>query len=305
VKTTRLALIVLLVTAVLASCAKRDTSPPANSGEPTTTTTVDEATTTTEAAASEPSAKVALKASEYAYEADNLTFPAGPIEVTLGNGGLEEHQATIVRFKEGKTLADLAAIAESDPAKLDTVIDAFGGPTAVGPDGVITTTQTLEAGDYVFMCFIPAPDGVPHAAKGMAAPFTVTEGDAAADPQSTDNTLSLKEYEFGFDDGDTIPSGTYSFSNDGTQIHEAAIYKPADGKTIDDVLAALQSETPPTGDLPYEPAGGLAATNPGTSVQTELEAGDYVFVCFLPDKSDGAPHFTKGMLASVTVEDGA
>lgn len=35
---------------------------------------------------------------------------------------------------------------------------------------------------------------------------------------------------------------------------------------------------------------------------TDIEAGEYVFVCFLPDANDGAPHFTKGMIQAVRVE---
>ena len=291
----RLGLIALLVAGTLTACGKDDVRP-ASSGDPTTTTT--EATTTTTAAAA---AETSLTASEYAYASTNLrTFPPGALKVTLENSGKEEHQATIVRFKEGKTLADLGALAASDPGKLDTVIDVFGGPNAVAPGGgSVTATQTLEAGDYYFMCFIPAADGQPHAAKGMVAPFTV-EGTAAGEaPAAAENTLALKEYAFGADEAG-IPAGTYTFENKGTQLHEAAVYEPADGKTTQDVIDYFSNPSP-SGPPPVIPAGGIAPVSPGSSVTTDLAAGDYVFICLLPDKADGAPHFTKGMIQAVTV----
>ena len=279
---------------MLAACGKDDVRP-SQSGNPITTSTT--AVTTTTAAA----ASVSLTATEYAYAGSNLSFPAGDLAVTIDNKGKEEHQATIVRFKAGKTLADLASVAGADPSKLDTVIDVFGGPNAAAPDGgSSTSTQSLEAGDYYFMCFIPAADGVPHAVKGMVAPFKV-EGEAAASV-AAEKQVVLEEYAFGVGDDALLESGSYTFKNDGQQIHEASIYKPADGKTVDDVLAYFKTPNPAAGDVPFVPAGGIAPTNPGTSVTADLDAGEYVFICFVPDKADGAPHFTKGMIQAVTVE---
>jgi uncharacterized cupredoxin-like copper-binding protein len=299
--TKRIVLVALLAASVLTACGKGDVKP-ASSGEPTTTTT--EATTsTTEVVAEAEAASIELTGTEYAYQADGaLSVPAGQVSVTLTNDGAEEHQATIVRFKDGKGLADLASVSETDPGALATVIDTFGGPNAVAPGGdTNTTTQTLEPGDYVFMCFIPAPDGQPHAAKGMAAPFTVTDGDAAGEAVEAENTLTAKEFAFDVEDGGKLSAGAYDFTNAGEQLHEVAVYAPAEGKTVDDVKAFFASPTPPAGPPPFVSAGGVTATNPGTSARFELVPGDYVFVCFLPD-TDGAPHFTKGMITAVTVQ---
>jgi hypothetical protein len=290
----RLGLIALLVAGTLTACGKDDVRP-ASSGDPTTSTT--EATTTTTAAAA---ATTTLKATEYAYAGTNLTFAPGALQVTLENDGKEEHQATIVRFKEGKTIGDLSAVAASDPGKLDTVIDVFGGPNGVAPGGGSqSSTQTLEPGDYYFMCFIPAADGQPHAAKGMVAPFKVEGAAPAETPAASDKTLTLKEYSFGADENG-IPAGTYTFENKGEQLHEAAIYKPAAGKTTQDVIDYFKNPSP-TGPPPVGAAGGIAPVSPGSSVTADLVAGENVFMCFLPDKADGAPHFTKGMIQAVTV----
>jgi hypothetical protein len=294
----RLTLIAVLIASVLTACGKGDTTPAA-SGDPTTSST--EATTTTTTAA--PAQAATLTATEYAYAGTDLSFSAGPLAVTLRNDGKEEHQATIVRFKDGKSLGDLAGVAANDPGAIDTVVDVFGGPNAVAPGGgSVTATQSLEPGDYYFMCFIPAADGTPHAAKGMVAPFTVTGDASAAAPVTADKRIVLKEYGFGTGDDALLEAGSYVVRNEGEQLHEMALYAPAAGKTIDDVRNALRSETPPSGPLPYVPAGGIGPIDPGTSAQVDLAKGEYVFVCFLPDRSDGKPHLTKGMIQAVSVE---
>ncbi|MEN3272145.1 MAG: hypothetical protein V7636_906 [Actinomycetota bacterium] len=301
----RLVVLALVVSGTLVACGKDDVRP-SQSGEVITTTTTAATATTV---APQPAA---LTATEYSYAGTNLTFKPGPVAVTVTNNGKEEHQATIVRFKEGKTIADLGAVAASDPGKLETVIDVFGGPNAVAPGGgSVTATQTLGVGDYFFMCFIPAPDGQPHAAKGMVAPFKV-EGEAEGPTTANaENTVSLKEYAFGAEgataDANAKPekpiavkAGVTTIANEGEQLHEAAIYKPAAGKTAKDVIEYFKQQNP-TGPPPVIPSGGVSALDPGTSATTTLTAGDYVFICFLPDESDGAPHFTKGMIQAVTV----
>ena len=288
----RLVVLALVVSGTLVACGKDDVRP-SQSGDVITTTTTSATETTV---APQPAA---LTATEYAYAGSNLTFKPGPVAVTVTNNGKEEHQATIVRFKDGKTLADLGAVAASDPGKLDTVIDVFGGPNAVAPGSSVTATQTLGAGDYFFMCFIPAADGQPHAAKGMVAPFKV-EGEAEGPTTASgESTISLKEYAFGAEGG-KAKAGPTTFANQGEQLHEAAIYKPAAGKTTDDVIAYFKEKNP-TGPPPVIPSGGIAPIDPGTSATVTLTAGEYVFMCFLPDKADGAPHFAKGMIQAVTV----
>jgi hypothetical protein len=294
----RLLPLVLVVAATLAACGKDEPKPSA-SGDPITSTTEAGSSTSTTA----PAQATTLKATEYAYAGTNLTFTPGQLSVTVENDGKEEHQATIVRFKPGKTIADLQSVAGANPGHLGDVIDVFGGPNAAKPGGgSATSTQSLEPGDYFFMCFIPAPDGVPHAAKGMVAPFKV-EGAApsgeTASPASSGNQINLQEYSFGIDKGG-ISAGSYTVANKGTQLHEAAIYKPAEGKTVQDVIDYFKQRNP-SGPPPVDPAGGVAPISPGSSANIDLQSGDYVFICFLPDVADNAPHFSKGMIQEVKV----
>lgn len=42
----------------------------------------------------------------------------------------------------------------------------------VGEEAVLTV-ENLEPGEYGMVCFVPGPDGKPHAFNGMAVQFTV------------------------------------------------------------------------------------------------------------------------------------
>ena len=110
--------------------------------------------------------------------------------------------------------------------------------------------------------------------------------------------------EFAFNVQDTVQGkATVHVNNTGTQAHEMAIYKLANGKTVDDVKTFLSAA--PTGPPPFTPAGGVSALVPGTevTVDVDLPAGTYALVCFLPDTSgSGKPHFQLGMLKQVKVQ---
>ncbi|MGH9188090.1 MAG: hypothetical protein ACRD0U_20150, partial [Acidimicrobiales bacterium] len=93
-------------------------------------------------------------------------------------------------------------------------------------------------------------------------------------------------------------------TNDGDEAHELVLFRKNDGVTqpAEELLA-----------LPDEEAFELVAfvqgsepIDPGKRSSTvfDLEAGDYVAVCFLPvgGSGDGPPHFTEGMFTEFSVE---
>src|SRR2546425_6791016 len=59
---------------------------------------------------------------------------------------------------------------------------------SLGDTGV--ATQMLEPGSYVFVCWIPSLNGVPHVMKGMLHPLLVTPG-AARSEEHTSELQSL------------------------------------------------------------------------------------------------------------------
>jgi hypothetical protein len=247
--------------------------------------------------------ELAITAVDYGFEGAPATVPAGLVTLTLTNSSqAEEHQATLIRLNDGVTAEQFQQAGAESEAEAFKLIAGFGGPSPIGPGGTGTTTQVLEPGNFLMVCFIPSPsDGVAHAEKGMVDPFTVGEG-AEAELEEGDATITGQDFSFSIPEGFT-GNGTITFQNDGPQQHEVAIYRIADGKTFADVQAFFSPE-PPEGPPPFQDGSGVAALAAGSSVNVELDltSGPYVFMCFLPDTAgDGAPHFTKGMMQEVTI----
>src|SRR2546429_224683 len=143
---------------------------------------------------------VTITATDYAFGVPD-TIPAGLTTFRLVNQGKELHHANLVRLGEGKTMVDFQAGlagAMKNHTPPPTWMGFAGGPNAVTLGDTGVATQMLEPGSYVFVCWIPSLDGVPHVMKGMLRPLLVTPGaaaPAAAEP-ATDVTIKLTDYDF-------------------------------------------------------------------------------------------------------------
>jgi hypothetical protein len=122
--------------------------------------------------------------------------------------------------------------------------------------------------------------------------------------------VTTTEYAF---DGlpDTLDAGVTSFdlTNDGAEVHELVLLRKNDGvtETAEELLALPQAEALQKAML-LGVAGPVSDGNPAYVV-ADLEAGDYIAVCFIPvgttsmdgPPPEGAPHFTEGMVQEFTV----
>jgi hypothetical protein len=135
------------------------------------------------------------------------------------------------------------------------------------------------------------------ASTSSAAPPSA-EGEGTA---GSPNVLTVTASDYGFDAPAETPAGLTEIRlvNKGPSLHHIQLMRLADGKTLDDFLAALQGEQPPTWATP---AGGPAPPEVGgTSVSIEaLEPGNYAMICFIP-AVDGMPHAMKGMTRALKV----
>ncbi len=110
--------------------------------------------------------RVDVTATEYAFE---VTAPeAGRTSLVMTNEGQESHVMLVARLAEGATL-DQALQAE-DPDEF--VEEEYDSGIAVPGEEAIVTAE-LAPGEWVLVCYLPAADGRPHFAKGMATSFTV------------------------------------------------------------------------------------------------------------------------------------
>ena len=250
---------------------------------------------------------VTIIASEYAFGVPD-TIPAGPTTFVLVNRGDELHHASLVRLGDGKTVADFQSALEA-AMKNHTPPPAWvgfvGGPNAVTPGDTVTTTQTLEPGSYVFVCWIPSADGVLHVMKGMLHSMVVsaatTRAGAGAGP-AADLSIKLTDYDFLL--SRPLVAGTHvvQVENAGAQAHEIVIAALPPGKTLRDFLVwerAGEKGPLPTGRW----LGGVSTIDAGGQAQftATFAPGSYLLLCFWPDARDGMPHLVHGMAKEVTV----
>lgn len=249
---------------------------------------------------------VSFTATETGFSGPDST-PAGWTRVELTNQGEDQHQAQLFRFLEGKTMNDLAAALQGELAGVPEWLASAGGPTGVMPGASASTMVNLEAGDYVVIDVIPGPDGIPHAAKGLIKPFSVTAASGAtAQAPDADLTVELVDYQFKISDQTVAPGDqTIKVVNTGTEPHELSLIELAPGASVQDFLAAMASDAP-AGPPPGMPVGGIGAiaTDSEAYFTANLEAGKhYGLLCFIPSSNaDGAPHFMMGMVAELAVE---
>ena len=243
---------------------------------------------------------VTVTASDYGFQAPD-SMAAGAVTVQLVNHGKELHQAQLIKLEQGKTMNDLAqALKSGGPPP--SWIKFVGGPNGIAPGQEAQATAVLPPGNYAYICLIPSPDGVIHAAKGMARPFTVMGASTtASELPPADVTIKLLDYDF--QPSQPLKPGRQNImvENAGPQPHEVVLLKLAPGKSAEDF--AMWAEHGMKGPPPAEPIGGVTMLDKGGrgSFTADLTPGDYGFICFYPDQKDGKPHLAHGMVKTFKV----
>ena len=241
---------------------------------------------------------ITLVANDYSVSAPD-TVAAGAITLRMVNQGKEFHHIWVARLQSGKTVDDLLA-ALKVPGPLPGWVRDMGGPNAPAPGGESNATVSLSVGSYVVACLIPGPDGVPHIMKGMVRPLTVVQrGRPAPDPVG-DVTMTLHDFSFTLSARLTAGTHLVEVRNNGAQTHEIELVRLLPGKTAQEALAWVHK---PEGTPPGVPLGGVAPLARGgvNWFEADLEAGKYALICFLPDATDGRPHFAHGMVQEIEV----
>lgn len=250
---------------------------------------------------------VTITAADYVFNVPD-TIPAGLTTFRLVNQGKELHHASLIRLKDGKTVADfqsgLQAMKTQGPPP--PWISFVGGPNAVTPGDTGLTTQTLEPGNYVFVCWIPTADGMPHIMKGMMRAMVVKAAPAAPTPAAAEPTagfsITLSDYDFALSAPLTAGTHTIRVENGATQPHEVVITALPPGKSLQDFIAwekGGEKGPIPTGKW----LGGVVGMDPGGHAQftATFAPGNYLLLCFWPDAKDGKSHIVHGMAKQITV----
>lgn len=113
------------------------------------------------------------KGDKYVFEFDK-TVAAGKTAFVLDNEDDEPHFMAFVQLTRPGTLQKaLQAQAQGDSKEADTYIKSenVGGSEEAAPGEQTVANVELKPGTYGMLCFIPGPDGKPHAFNGMAIEF--------------------------------------------------------------------------------------------------------------------------------------
>lgn len=256
------------------------------------------ACTTANAAPERAPHVVTVEATDFAFRLPD-TIPAGRVTLRMANAGPDLHHVAVVKLEGGHSAAELLKVVEAHQP-FPAWARELGGPNAVVPGDTSEVTLELPAGQYAFICVIPASDGVPHIMKGMFKPVVVAgRATASAEPRH-DAVMILDDYGFGLQGPLSAGRRTVKVENRAAQAHEVLFVHLAPGKTGHDVLAWLESHDGPP---PGRPVGGTVgmATGVVNHVTADFPPGEYALICFLPDAKDGKPHFVHGMMRHLTI----
>lgn len=252
---------------------------------------------------------------------------AGRYVVSLTNEGSEPWAAGFIQLAEGRSVDDLAAsvgmeerMAEASPESMPEedplawLFDAYiaGGPGAE-PGETSQVIVDLPPGDYAVWADDPEAPQAPVA-------LTVT-GEMPTDLPEPEADVTVTEvgtadgYAFEFD-GDLVSGPqVMRVQNKSDQPHFLVLAGSPEPITMDQVELLLtfdpESGATPSPDMPdpetFSQAAYAGIQSAGTTqwIAINLELGDYVAVCFVPDpNNEGIPHALEGMADVITVADG-
>jgi hypothetical protein len=152
-------------------------------------------------------------------------------------------------------------------------------------------TLVMALGMVVVACGAPQP-------SAQQSPTVAAEPAATPVPEVV---ITAKEYSFA--GPESIAGGwtKVTLDNQGAKSHDLVLFRLDDGKTMDDVMAALESEGPPPDWISIF---GQSSADAGkrTMFIANLVPGKYAMISF-GDEEDGPPDAAKGMVKSMAVTD--
>ncbi|HET7093318.1 MAG TPA: hypothetical protein VFI22_07570, partial [Thermomicrobiales bacterium] len=244
----------------------------------------------------------------------------GWTRITLRNAGTPEHHAMFMRLNDGVTADDFTKAAQGpDLGALFGMSTSIGGPGSISAGEEASVILDLKPGNYVVICTIPNPDGTPHYQMGMLQPLTVSAAAQALPEPTADGAVALLDFHF-MGIPETVAAGphVWKVTNPGKQPHELMVARLAPGLDVQTIMGMLEAPpaspaagmatpmaeaSPMAGAPPFVGVAGVAPMSPGETnwMPFDLEAGDYLALCFVPDPATGKPHFALGMVMPFTI----
>ena len=148
---------------------------------------------------------------------------------------------------------------------------------------------------------MPGKNHQTHAVLGMQRALQVVDAKAAPPEFAGNFHMAMFEYEFVVVQPLRKGRHTFYVINRGSQIHQASFVRLNRGASADDVLRALQKDTPSR--LPGTLIGGMTGLEPGRegTFTAELTPGRYAIMCLFGNPH-AESHAAKGMVMNFTIE---
>ena len=261
-------------------------------------------------------------ASEVVYTAHDDGFegpeelPAGFVNITLQNEGERNYTFVFLRRKEGTTDEALIpaveavdrAFAEGGDAStaLNEVLEVAEvvGQGFVEPDGSQSFGTILEAGNYVIFG-TAAPEEAGALPVSTHRNIEVAAGETRAEAPQADVTVQMVDFAFALPPNIRAGEQIWEVINVGEQIHHLVLLRLAEGRTMEDLMAFMQTYE---GEDPTENVGHVGMISPGVShyATFDLVPGAYIALCFVPDhrgEATGQPHVALGMMQTFVIDE--
>jgi hypothetical protein len=229
-----------------------------------------------------------------------------PTEEASGDDGA--FCTDIVAADQAVTAASEGGDPAAAEAALTTAQESAPDDLADPVDTMVTEANSLLSGPP------PAEDGPPVIPSDDFFTASVEVGDWMADNcEYGDFPVTAQNYEF---EGipEEVPAGEtlIRLTNEGTEYHEAAILKIADGeeRSLEELLALPEEEI---GAVVSDVGFVFAPPSLGSWAVVDLEPGRHVAICFIPvgttpdvlqsgaPPEEGPAHFMEGMVTEFTV----
>lgn len=273
--------------AALGACGDDDETPAATGS----------ATSTTTAASGGGDNELKIEMVDYGYKVTG-SLKAGLATVTSTNTGAEWHMAGMARLKDGATVEQLTEAlknaspdSEKDPTEpfIEEQVDSPGHILQPGRTQSLTV-DTLKAGKYVLLCYIPTEgEGVLHFAKGMVNGFEVEEAASGAEAPAEEASIVLPDDAEPTGVPTELRAGTHTFkvTSEGSKGKDFIVAQTKQGEAIDafdKYFEAFDAEGgPPKGfakEAPGTIAGSTFEVQPGQTIwiTVEVAKGEVAFV---------------------------
>ena len=175
---------------------------------------------------------VDVQGDEYAFVMPDEA-EAGVVKFNISNTGEELHEYALGRLAPGRTLDDVKAVLASGQEGPPDWFTDVGGVPLLSPGEELGLTRELDAGTYVFLCFIPSPSGVPHVELGMLKALEL-KGDSGAELPEPDAVIVANDAGY---EVPTLSSGqqTIELRNGDDREREFFLVALEPGTELDDL----------------------------------------------------------------------